>query len=415
MARKAAHLSIHGDPLAPLGGSHHGGQNVYVKELTRHLGALGLDVDVYSRWEAEESPVKEPFSRGARVIRPRVGPPREIRKEKTVDFLPELAVWITEYAREHGAVPEIIHSHYYFSGAVAMHLKREWGVPLVHNNHSLGAVKQQALGEGDPSPGLRHEIEYKIFRAADRLIATAPHEKEELVNLYDVEPGKISVIPPGVNLDVFSALPQAEAKKDIGYTERDFLITYVGRIEKRKGLDTLLQAVHLAEDDDLQLVIVGGPPSEKNFLSWKELGEKPYRPYRNLVEEYGLESQVTFTGGKPQDQLCRYYSGGDVTVIPSYYEPFGLTALEALACGCSVIGSRVGGLRHTIQPNRVGLLFDPRDAGQLAARILALKDQPELNRTFRENARPYVEEHYSWRSVTKRIARLYVQLLEAQP
>jgi glycosyltransferase involved in cell wall biosynthesis len=102
-------------------------------------------------------------------------------------------------------------------------------------------------------------------------------------------------------------------------------------------------------------------------------------------------------------------------VIPSYYEPFGLTALEALACGCSVIGSRVGGLRHTIQPNRVGLLFDPRDAGQLAARILALKDQPELNRTFRENARPYVEEHYSWRSVTKRIARLYVQLLEAQP
>ena len=412
MARKIAHVSIHGDPLAPLGGAHHGGQNVYVKELTRHLGALGLDVDVYSRWEDQDSAVQEVFSRGARVIRPRVGPPREIPKEKTVDFLPELAVWITEYASQQDAVPELIHSHYYFSGAVAMHLKREWGIPLIHNNHSLGAVKQQAMGSGDLSPDLRKEIERKIFRTADRLIATAPHEKEELVDIYGADPSKIAVIPPGVNLDLFSPVPQLRAKNEIGYTSRDFLITFVGRIEERKGLDTLLRAVHMAEDESIQVVIVGGPPSEKSFLSWKELGETPYLPYRNLVEEYGLENQVTFTGGKPQNQLSTYYSAGDVTVIPSYYEPFGLTALEALACGCSVIGSRVGGLTHTIKPNRVGLLFEPRDAGQLASRILALKDQPGLNQTFRENARPYVEEHYSWRSVTRRVARMYLELLE---
>lgn len=232
------------------------------------------------------------------------------------------------------------------------------------------------------------------------------------MDIYSANPIKIAVIPPGVNLDLFSPLPQLSAKTEIGYTSRDFLITFVGRIEERNGLDTQLRAVHLADEDNIQVEIVGEPPPEKSFLSWKELGEQLYLPYRNLVEEYGQENQVIFTGGKPQNQLSTYYSAGDVTVIPSYYEPFGLTALEALACCCSVIGSRVGGLTHTIKANRGCLLFEPRDAGQLASQILALKDQPELNQTYRENAQPYIEEHYSWRSVTRRIARMYLEVLE---
>ncbi|MDZ7844993.1 MAG: glycosyltransferase [Anaerolineales bacterium] len=412
MSWKAAHLSIHGDPLAPLGGIHHGGQNVYVKELTRHLGALGLEVDVFSRWESEETPDKEIISRNARVVRVPVGPAEAIAKEKTIRYLSAIASWINSYQEKQSAPYQLVHSHYYFSGAVGVHLKNQWKVPLVHNNHSLGAVKEQALGSRDTSPDIREEIERKIFQAADRVIATAPHEKTELVEIYQADPGRITVIPPGVNLDLFAPQDPQQAKSSIGYSPGDFLVTYVGRIEKRKGIDTLLKAVHQADEERLQLVIVGGPPSSKAFLSWTDLGEEPYLPYRDLLEEYNLEGQVTFTGGKPQSELSTYYSAGDVTVIPSYYEPFGLTALEAMACGGCVIGSRVGGLAHTIKEGQVGMLFEPRDAGQLADKILELKEKPNLNLDFRKNARGYVEENYSWRNVTKQIAGVYQEVIE---
>jgi len=412
MAMKIAHLSIHGDPLAPLGGPHHGGQNVYVKELSRHLGALGLNVEVFSRWETEEWPAQEAISRNARVVRSRIGPPEIIPKEETIRYLSQIAAWIDDYQEREENPFLLAHSHYYFSGAVGVHLKKHWNVPLIHNNHSLGAVKEQALGDRDPSPGIRSEIENKVFQEADRVIATAPHEKEELVKLYGMNPARITVIPPGVNLEIFTPQPHQPAKNAIGYTQDHFLITYVGRIEERKGIDTLLKALYLIDDERFQLVIVGGPPHDQTFLTWAELGRDPYLPYRDLVEEYGLEGQVTFTGGKPQTKLAVYYSAGDVTVIPSYYEPFGLTALEALACGCPVIGSRVGGLAHTVREDEVGYLFEPRSARALAEKIRNLHGQPDLQENFRSRARPYVEEHYSWQSVTRRMVDVYQEVLE---
>ncbi len=157
---------------------------------------------------------------------------------------------------------------------------------------------------------------------------------------------------------------------------------------------------------------MGGPPTDKPFLSWKELSEEPYRDYMAQIDEYGIEKQVTFTGGKPQDQLSKYYSAADVTVIPSYYEPFGMTAIEAMACGSSVIASRVGGLKSTVKENIVGALFEPRSADQLAEKIKILKDQPETNKSLRKNARPYVEDNFGWKSVAKAVAEVYQELTQ---
>jgi glycosyltransferase involved in cell wall biosynthesis len=249
---------------------------------------------------------------------------------------------------------------------------------------------------------------------ADRIIATAPQEVEDLEYYYGADPTKITVVPCGVNLDLFSPLPQAESKKEIAFSIDNFLITYVGRLEERKGINTLLEAIHLVDDPRIQAVIVGGPPTEKPFLSWAELNTQPFKQYNDLIQQFGIENQVTFTGGKPQEELSKYYSAADVTVIPSYYEPFGMTAIEAMACGSSVIASRVGGLKSTVKENKVGALFDPRSAEQLAEKIKIILDQPSMNTEMRRNARPYVEENFSWKVVAKEVAQVYQELLQPE-
>jgi len=415
MSWEIAFLSIHGDPLAPLGGPHHGGQNVYVKELSRYLGALGLRVDVYSRWESENQQLERKYSRGTRVIRIPIGPAEILPKEQTLSLLPDIASWILRYQTKQGRSYRLLHSHYYFSGAAAIHLKSTRGIPLVHTFHSLGAIKEQTLGNHDPSPSTRVAIERRICQAADRIIATNPQEKIDLIEHYQAHPDKIAVIPCGVNLSLFQPRDQIEAKKAIGYTAEDFLITYVGRLEERKGIDTLLEAVSLINDPGIQVVIVGGPPASKPFLSWRDLEEAPFHTYQQLIEKLGLENRVTFTGGKPQKVLPGYYSAADATVVPSYYEPFGLTAVEALACGSSVIASRVGGLKSTIKEGKVGALFAPRSAAELAEKIKIYRDSPDMVAEYRRAARPYVEENFSWKVVTRQVANLYGSLLEEKP
>ena len=418
MSWKISFISVHGDPLAPLGGPHHGGQNVYVKELSRYLGALGLNIDVYSRWENSDQKDHEKYSRGSQVIRIPVGPPETIQKEKILGMLMDIASWITTYQIKSGLNYQLVHSHYYLSGAVGIHLKNTWGIPLVHTFHSLGAIKIESLGMQDQSPKARIQIEKKLCMVADRIIATNPQERDDLIEYYQTDPDKIIVIPCGVNLDLFTPLPQDQSRSDIAFSSDVFLITYVGRLEERKGIETLLEAIYLANDTRIQAVIVGGPPTDKPFLSWQDLSVPPYNKYISLIDEYKIENQITFTGGKSQDKLAKYYSAADVTVIPSYYEPFGMTAIEAMACGSSVIASRVGGLRSTVIENKVGTFFEPKSAPQLAEKIKIMLDQPKMNAEFKRNTRPYVEENFGWKSVSRSIAGIYQDLIRettAQP
>jgi len=416
MTTQIAFLSIHGDPLAPLGGIHHGGQNAYVKELSRHLGACGFGVDVFSRWESPDQPAVEEIGPQARTIRVQVGPPRYIPKEETILFLPELAEWINRFQEQHQADYRLIHGHYYFSGAVALILHKRWRVPFVETFHSLGIVKRKALGEQDLSPSRRFEIERQITEEAARIIATAPQEKDDLTAVYGADPDRIQVVPCGVNLDLFQPEPRGDARRYAGVPDDRFLLTFVGRLERRKGIDTLLEAMGmlLAEQPGLPLhaIIVGGQPKgegEQAEMSDQEAAE--HRRYKEILNRVGIADRVTFTGGLPQHLLYHYYSAGDVTIIPSYYEPFGMTALEALACGSSVIASRVGGLKTTVVDGEVGLQFEPRNAKDLAEKITRLIEHPDTNAHLQQNARPYVERHYGWPSIAERAAAIYREVL----
>jgi D-inositol-3-phosphate glycosyltransferase len=412
LSREISQISLHSDPLAAPGGPHYGEQNVYVKELSRYLGAFGLKIDVYSRRENDQQPIQEVYSRGTRVIRIPIGPPEEIQEERIIPLLKDIAAWIPSHQIQQGLRYSLVHSHYYLSGVVGIHMKDTWGIPLVHNFHSLGVIQDEILGSGNHKSETRQKIERLICARADRIIATSSQEKTDLIELYQADPEVISIIPCGVNLELFQPLPQSESRADIAFPIDTFLITYVGQLEEVKGLDTLLKAIQLVDNPEIQAVIVGGPPSDKPFLSRAELSREPFQKYIALVDEYGLEKQITFTGGKPRDQLSKYYSAGDITVVPSLYEPIGLTAIEALACGSSVIASRVGGLKSTVQENRVGALFNPRNAEQLAEKIKLIYDQPMINKELRKNARPYAEENFNWKSTARSVGRVYQELIE---
>lgn len=413
MSREIAFISLDGDPLALPGRPHPTRQNQYVKELSRYLGGVGLNIDVYSRRKASQQPGQEDYSRGTRVIRIPIGPSGEIQAEKIVPYLKDIADWIPPFQIQQGLHYKLVHSHSYLSGPVGIHLRNTWGIPLVHTFHSLGLIEEEIIGPEGHTPEIQHKIDKLICSNADRIIAANNQEKVDLVELYQVDPEIVSIIPSGVNLDIFQPLPQTESRREIAFPDDVFLITYVGRLEEKKGLDTLLKAIQLIDNPVIQAVIVGGPPSDKPFLSRAELSREPFRKYIAMVDEYGLEKQITFTGGKPQEQLATYYCAGDVTVVPSYYEPFGIPALEALACGSSVIASQISGLMSIVQENRVGALFAPRSPEQLAEKIKIFYDQPQVNTELRKNTRPYIEENFSWKSVTKAVTGVYQDLLES--
>ncbi|MGD2148024.1 MAG: glycosyltransferase [Anaerolineae bacterium] len=414
-----AFVSIHGDPLASLGGSHHGGQNVYVKAMSSHLGKLGLRVDVFSRWESPDQPAVEAIGPGARVIRVQVGPPEHLPKERTILFLEDLADWIHAFKHETAADYQLMHGHYYFSGGVGLSLQERWQVPFVETFHSLGLVKRQALGSSDPSPTSRLEIERRVAQTADLIIATAPQEKVDLTTEYGADPSRIRVIPCGVDLELFKPIPRGEARDDIGVPDDWFLLTFVGRLERRKGVDTILEAMGLLMKErpalPLHAVIVGGHAKDQDPADMPEPEQREHRRFREIMARYEIEDRVSFTGGLPQRLLYRFYAAADVTIIPSYYEPFGMTALEALGCGSSVIASRVGGLKTTVEEGQVGLQFEAQDARDLADKIGYLVESPKENERLRSNARPYVERNYSWNAVSQQVATAYQELLEEQP
>jgi glycosyltransferase involved in cell wall biosynthesis len=243
---------------------------------------------------------------------------------------------------------ELVHSHSYLSGLVAIHLKDTWGIPFIHSLYSLGLSEEEYLSSAVPGSKTRQKVERMICTQADRIIAMSDQGRIDLIELCGADPEIISVIPCGVDLKALQPLSQSDSRQEIAFSNDVFLIVYVGELNENHGLDTLLDAIHLIDNPDIQAVIVGGPPSEKPFLSWAELAQDPFQKYINLIDDLGIENQITFTGSMPREQLAKYYSAGDITFIPSNYEPTGQKAKEALACGSSIIASRTGGLIYTV-------------------------------------------------------------------
>jgi len=397
---RVAILSVHTCPLAALGGKETGGMNVYVRATARELGRMGVHVDVFTRSQNPGIRRVVELGTGARVIHLPAGPEAPMAREVVHRHLPEFVDGVEAHRRAEGLEYDLIHGHYWLSGVAGLALRESWGVPLVQMFHTLGRLKNSvAKTPAEVEPEIRLSEEDRIVRLADRVVAANVVERAHLAWYYGASTDRIAVIPCGVDTELFRPMPQVEAKRLLALPP-DPLLLYVGRLQPIKGLETLLEAM-TALDGAAQLLIVGGDQDEP------ENGHADY--LRERVSVLGLRERVSFLGAQPQERLRLFYAAADATVMPSYYESFGMVALEAMACGSPVIASRVGGLTTTVRDGVTGFLVPEGDAGALAERVaLLLEDRGRRAQLGRE-AQRWAAEH-RWPCVAEAVCRLYSDL-----
>lgn len=412
--RNLAVLSVHSCPLAALGGKETGGMNVYVRELSRRLGRLGIQVDVFTRSQNPHICRVVPLGRNARVIHVKAGPEEPAPKKRLFDYLPEFTSGVYQFAKEYRVKYDLLHSHYWLSGWVGSQLKQQWSVPLVHMFHTLGTLKNFVLrGKKEKEPEKRLLIERQIMSFADRLIAPNPWEREQMI-LQNAPPSKVQVIPCGVDLNLFKPIASSRAKKCLGLSQRDFIL-YVGRIDAVKGIDVLIRAFHrlsripLKGSQELGLIIIGGELDAESQDKSEEM-----QGLRKMVMGMKLQERVAFWGSQRQDLLPYFYSAAHALVLPSRYESFGMVALEAMACGTPVIASRVGGLQYTVEDDQNGLLFAEGDSRMLCESIREVIENRRLRERLVKAALVRVKQ-YSWPRIARKILSLYHSLEKLNP
>ena len=392
-------LSAHSCPVGKLGTKDTGGMSVYIREIASELGKQGHVVDVYTRAHDPQDRQIYELGQNARLIHLRAGVDEEIHKLALYAHLPAFVSNLESFRRSTSARYDLIFSHYWLSALAGTHLHRRWHVPHVAMFHTLGAVKNSireashaALGKKEPR--LRIETESALVRRCTRIIASTDKEKRALVSHYAAPSRKISVVPCGVNLERFRVTGKAPARHRLGLdTER--IIMFVGRIDPLKGADNLIKALpYLRHIPRLRLMIVGGGEH-----SQREIGQ-----LQKLANNLEVQNLVDFRGLIKHEDLPDFYNAADACVVPSYYESFGLVALESLACGTPVVATDVGNHKNLIREGDTGYVAEDNDPRRLADKIALLLSRSESNAESAQSIRGTVSS-LSWSNIAEAIAR----------
>jgi glycosyltransferase involved in cell wall biosynthesis len=390
---KIAFVSEHASPLASVGGTDSGGQNVHVAELARALGALGHQVTVYTRRDGTSMRDRVRLCRGVTVEHVPAGPPTVLLKDKLLPYMSAFGRYLADrWVRE---PPDVVHAHFWMSGLAALAGARDHGLPVVQTFHALGAVKRRHQGAEDTSPEARIRLEVAIARDVAMVIATASDEAFELARL-GVPARRICVIPCGVNITAFR--PDGPVARH-GASPRLLAAT---RLIKRKGLDTVVQA--LSGVPDAELVIVGGPPASRLR------GDPEYRRLMRLAGEVGVTARVSFRGRVARQDMPALIRSANLAVSVPWYEPFGMVPLEAMACGVPVVASAVGGHNDTVVDGVTGVLVPPRQPDVLTRVVrdlLAGSKLPGFGSAAAERARG----RYSWERISQETIAVYERIL----
>ncbi len=406
-----AMLSYHTCPLATLGGKDTGGMNVYVRDLTRELGRLGVHVDVFTRSQDEHVPhVLHDLGYGNRVVHVPAGPETPVEKSNLADYVPEFVEGVKAFAAEKGIHYDVIHSHYWMSGLAAIPLSGAWGgVAIVQMFHTLGEMKNRiAQSPAERETSARIAAEKKILSRADRVIVATLAEQTQLRFLYKANGNNLEIIPPGVDTSHFYPIPSDEAKQYLGLRPRDRMVLFVGRIEPLKGVDTLIRAMACLKFKQrvgrVHLAIIGGEPDADPAQMTAEMAR-----LQRLSDDLCMGEMVLFLGKRGQDTLPYYYSAAEVLVMPSHYESFGMVALEAMACATPVIASDVGGLGFLVQDGETGYTIPDGEPDMMCEKLSLLLTDDSLRARMGERAAELAQS-YRWEKIARQIIGVYEQV-----
>jgi histidinol-phosphate phosphatase family protein len=407
-------IGEHASPLATSGGADLSGQGVYVAELARHMAKLGHAVDVFTRRDDEAQPrVLEPAP-GLRVVYVDAGPAMPMPEEQLLPVMPQFEEGCMAWMRAH--LPhDVIHANSYLSGCVGLRLQRALGLPLVTTFHGLGLAGAERSTESDTPLSGRVAIERQLVAESDRLVAQCPQDEADLLRLYGGDTRRVTMVPGGVDLDEFHPCSRLQARRALGIPDREFMVLQVTRMAPRKGVETAVRAMALLPGWlRARLHVVGGDREVPDETRTPEIAR-----LRAVTRQRGCEHLVVFEGRRPRSELRLWYGAADVFVSVPWYEPFGLAALESMACARPVIGSAIGGVRYSVVHAETGVLVPPKDERALAQALSALHDDRQLAETMGEAGLARARAMFTWQRVARVLEEVYrgvaTRPLEAAP
>lgn len=411
MKKRIAFISEHASPMAQLGGADSGGQNVYVAELAGQLVKKGYEIDVFTRWENSGLPQSINYHPGLRVIHIEAGPVDQIPKEELLPYMDEFTAGMLDFIQVERVTYDLIHANFFMSGLVAMNLNEKLNIPFVITFHALGRVRKMHQKEADRFPEERVMIEEQLVRKASLIVAECPQDKEDLINLYLADPDRICMVPCGFNPQEFFPMDKKLSRTALELDENDKIILQLGRLVPRKGVDNVIRSIPLLDDSlkQVKLLIVGGDTEVPDFNANKEL-----KRLKDLATELNVAGQVIFIGSREREQLKVYYDAADVFVTTPWYEPFGITPLEAMACATPVIGSEVGGIKYSVVDGKTGFLVPPNAPKVLADRISLLLNNKDLLNNMGEWALKHVCANFTWEMVADQISEQYENIFNSE-
>ena len=407
MNRRIATVMVHTSPLDQPGLGDAGGMNIYVAESAERMAAMGVDVDIFTRRTSEDVEDTVEIAKGVRVRQINMGPVHGVTKEQLPALIPALSAELVQMLAKDSY--DLIHSHYWISGKIAMPASSRLAIPLVHTMHTMARVKNLNLAEGEtPEPMIRVQGESQVVAAANALIANTDAEAASLVSLYDACPDNVSVVSPGVDLYTFTAgAGRAAAREAVNLPKDAHVLAFVGRIQPHKGPEVLIRAVaemlthspHLRSK--LIVLVMGGASGA---------GTGEVDRLKDLASWLGISDVVRFENPVPRNELPYWYRAADLVCVPSYSESFGLVALEAQACGTPVVATAVGGLRTAIADGISGVLVDGHDPKAWSSVIARLLNEPQRRVLLSMGAIEHAS-HFGWDATARGTLDIYDRVI----
>ena len=397
---------VHTSPLDQPGAGDAGGMNIYVVESAERMAAMGVSVDIFTRRHSPDLPDVVELSAGVRVRHLNIGA-NSATKEELPALIPNISDAFSKVLEDEKY--DVLHSHYWISGKVAMPAAKKFGIPLAHTMHTMARVKNMNLAEGErPEPMIRVQGETQVVAAANALIANTDAEAASLVSLYEACPDNVSVVSPGVDLYTFTAGSGRKAAREaVGLPQDAHILAFVGRIQPHKGPEVLIRAVaemlnhspHLRPK--LITIIMGG-------ASGSGLGE--VERLKDLVSWLNISDVVRFENPVPRAQIPQWYRAADLVCVPSYSESFGLVALEAQACGTPVVATAVGGLRTAVADGISGVLVDGHDPRAWSSVLARLIQEPQRRVLLSMGAIEHAS-HFGWDATARGTLDIYDRII----